>query len=152
MTAGPCNDAAIVTGSVVFNATEFLQLYPQFTAQQAALAGNFALATTQLNNGCCSRVQDVTLRQTLLYLLTAHITKLLNGEGSTAATGQVGRLSDAGEGAVSATLEYEGNDNPSRAYYIQTQYGALYWQSTARWRRAKYIAPPPRNYSPYGYR
>ncbi len=152
MTIAACAPVTITTGVVVFSAPEFLALYPQFTAQSAFLQNNFNLATTQLNNTCgCSgtsppgpwpqggggsRVIDANLRQTLLYLLTCHITKLLNGEGSTPATGLVGRIADATEGTVSASVEY---DAQGGAYYLQTQYGVTYWQATAPYRQAKHV-------------
>lgn len=143
MTVIAGNSFVATPGTVQFSASEFLALYPQFTPQNvgAVLQNNFNLATTQLNNTISSPVYDANLRQTLLYLLTAHITKLLNGEGATAASGAVGRVSDGTEGSVSATLEYESAGGPSQAYYIQTSYGALYWQSTARFRTMKYVAP-----------
>lgn len=156
MTIAGCSETPITPGVVQFNAAEFLALYPVFTPQAAALAGNFALASLQLNNTCGSRIQDAPTRQTLLYLLTCHITALLNGVGSTPATGAVGRLSDATEGSVSASLEYLANGGPSQAYYIQTQWGAQYWQCTAPFRQARYVAPCYGSAgwpgpSPYGY-
>jgi Protein of unknown function (DUF4054) len=154
MTIVACSDTPITPGVVQFIASEFLSLYPQFTPQAAALAGNFGLATTQLNNGCGSAVQDANLRQTLLYLLTAHITQLLNGVGSTAATGLVGRVSDASEGSVSVTAEWTAAGGPSQSYLLQTPFGAAFWQSTAIFRTAKYFSAPPNPCDtsyPYGF-
>lgn len=161
MTVVAGTTTTITPGVVVFSAAEFLALYPQFTPQQAFLQNNFNLATTQLNNtlgitagtvapappdwvgpwpqGGGSLVVDANLRQTLLYLLTAHITKLLNGEANTPATGLVGRITDGTEGSVSASVEYDAAGGPSQAYYIQTQYGATYWQATASYRQARYV-------------
>lgn len=134
---------------MVFNSAEFLSIYPQFTPQSPALPGNFVLATTQLANTCGSKVQDAPTRQTLLYLLTAHITQLLNGVGSTPASGVVGRVSDGTEGSVSVRAEYEATAGPSQAYYLQTPFGALYWQSTARFRLGRYHAPRSHTSFPY---
>jgi Protein of unknown function (DUF4054) len=154
MTIVACTPTTITPGTVQFNSVEFLAQYPMFAVQAPALAGNFALATTQLNNGCGSAVQDAPTRQQLLYLLTAHITQLLNGIGSQQATGVVGRVSDAGEGSVSMAAEFDSKAGPSKAYYIQTSYGAAYWQMTAQFRTAQYFAPPcnPCDTSyPWGY-
>jgi hypothetical protein len=143
MTVVACVENTITPGTVQFNQTEFLGIYPIFTAQAPFLATNFVLATTQLDNSCGSRVQDAPTRQVLLYLLTAHITQLLNGIGAQAATGVVGRVSDGTEGSVSMSAAWDGKGSPSQAYYIQTQFGATYWQATARYRVARYHAPPP---------
>jgi hypothetical protein len=132
-----CTTTAITTGIVQFSATEFLGLYPQFNLQTPALAQNFVLAQTQLDNTCGSRVQDANLRLTLLYLLTAHITQLLNGVGSQPATGIVGRVSDATEGSVEVQADYE-TFGPSQDYYMQTPFGVTYWQATAAWRTMVY--------------
>lgn len=140
-----CTPTTITTGVVQFSAPEFLACYPQFMPQSAFLPNNFTLATTQLNNTCgCdasggSLVQDANLRQTLLYLLTAHITQLLNGVGSTPATGLVGRVSDGSEGSVSVSTEYDASGGPSQAYYLQTPFGVTFWQATAPFRQARYI-------------
>jgi hypothetical protein len=152
MTVGACADVPPQTGTVTFNQTEFLAAYSQFTLQAAFLGTAFVLATTMLSNCCSSVVCDANLRQTLLYLLTAHITKLMAGEGSIPATGLVGRISDATEGSVSLTAEYLApNGGPSQAYFIQTQYGATWWQATAGFRTMRYVAPPPRHYGPWGW-
>jgi hypothetical protein len=138
-----------VLGLVQFSATEFLALYPQFTAQEAFLQNNFNLATAQLSNTASSRVQDANFRLSLLYLLTAHITKLLNGEATEPATGLVGRVSDASEGSVSATAEWDAKSGPSQPYYLQTVYGTMYWQNTAQYRTAKYVPARQGNCDPY---
>jgi hypothetical protein len=153
MTVVACpNPPPIITpGIVQFDTDEFLGLYPVFTPQQAVLPGNFALATTQLNNTCGSRVYDPTLRQTLLYLLTCHITQLLNGIGSTAATGVVGRIADASEGSVSVSAEWEAVGGPSQAGFLQTQWGAQFWALTAQFRTMRYIpSPQAACYAPLG--
>jgi hypothetical protein len=138
---------------VQFSLAELLGLYPVFTPQSAVLSQNFTLATTLLNNTCGSRVQDANLRQTLLYLLTCHITALNNGVGSTPATGLVGRISDGSEGSVSATAEYEtGPAGPNQAYFVQTQWGATFWTATAAFRTMRYFpSRQGRIGQPWGY-
>ena len=77
----------------------------------------------------------------LLYLLTAHITALLNGINGQPPAGVVGRLSNTSQGAVSVATEYSSTVTDSQAYYLQTPWGAQYWQSTLRFRTARYVAP-----------
>lgn len=110
---------------------------------------NFALATLQLVAGCASRVRDAVQRELLLNLLTAHITFLMNGTNDGAGNitpppGIVGRVSDATEGTVSVSAQFEG---PAAAqYYLQTKYGALYWAATARYRTMLYVPGPAVGY------
>lgn len=138
MTVEACASVPVTPGIVVFNATEFLASFPAFSLVPAVTLGlNFALACLQLQNTCCSVVQDAPTRQGLLYLLTAHITALLNGVNGEAPQGVVGRVSGATEGAVSVQTDFVTKDEAA-AFYSQTQWGALYWKSTAQFRSAKY--------------
>lgn len=138
-------------GVVIFDAAAFVQRYPQFAAVPADTLGMlFDEATLIVNNTPNSVVRDVAQRRILLNLVVAHIATLSGvaspgGEGSNAT--QVGRVSSATEGSVSASLEMGATSNAS-AYWLQTQYGATYWQLTAKFRTMRYI--PPR--SCRGYR
>lgn len=134
-------------GVVVFDPAGFVSLYPAFaaynTANPSGLQGFFNMATLFLNNKDSSIVCDVVERQQYLYLLTAHIAQLEGanspgGVGSTA--GQVGRVSSATEGSVTAQMAMQGTANS--AWYQQTQYGAIYWQATAKFRSLRYARPP----------
>jgi hypothetical protein len=107
----------------------------------------FALATTILNNTCCSRVQDANLRDTLLQMLTAHILFLLSGSNDGAGNvtpppGIVGRINTAAEGTVSVGAEFGGNGGPTQDWYTSTRYGALYWVATSQFRTAIYVPAP----------
>lgn len=144
MTIGPCPPSTpVVDGVVLFVPADFKAAFPEFaTVADAALTVNFNLATLQLANTCQSLVCDANARESLLDLLTAHITALRNGVNGQTPAGLVGMVTNATEGSVSVgatmgTLVY------GQAYYMQTQYGAIYWQSTARFRTMRYIAPPP---------
>lgn len=141
MTVGPVISPTITPGSVVFSAAEFNALYPMFGQQQAALAGNFALACLLLNNSAASVVQDAPTRQSLLYLLTAHLTALLNGVGSNPPSGVVGRISSATQGSVAVQSEWAGTVGNSEAFYIQTQWGAAAWTMMAPYRTMRYVRP-----------
>jgi hypothetical protein len=128
---------------VVFVPATFKAAYTSFaTVSDAALNLSFQLATLQLNNSCGSLVCDANLRESLLNLLTAHITALKDGENGNAPAGIVGRVDKAQEGSVSVSADM-GTVVYGQAYYLQTQWGAMYWQATARFRTMRYIPAPP---------
>jgi hypothetical protein len=130
---------------------DFKAAYPEFaTIADAVLTLNFSLATLQLNNSCGSRVCDANQRELLLNLLVAHITTLRNGANGQPAPGMVGRIGYAIEGSVAATADM-GPMVYGQAYYMQTQWGALYWQSTAQYRQMLYVPAPfvCADYNPY---
>jgi len=128
---------------VVFVPADFIAAFPSFaTVSNAALSMSFAIATTQLNNSCGSRVCDANLRETLLNLLTAHITAMKDGENGQAAPGIVGRVNAATEGSVSVGAVMDTNGVYGKDYYAQSQWGLLYWMATAPFRTAKFIPAP----------
>lgn len=137
-----------VHGVVVFDATEFNALYPEFAGLTSGVEQNaFNDAQFLLNNSCCSAVRDANQRLILLYKLTAHVL-LLNagtndGAGNTTTPqGIVGRIDSAAEGSVSVSAQYNAIVGESEAFFIQTQYGAQFWQMTASYRTAFYMGPP----------
>lgn len=131
-------------GIVVFNISTFRARYPGFaTAPDALLQAYFDEATIYLNNTECSLVADVSRRAVLLNMLTAHIAKLNYGENGESASPLVGRINSATEGSVSVTTDM-GPVSGSQAWYIQTQYGAAYWQATVNLRSFRYV--PGRSY------
>ena len=138
-------------GIVVFNATTFKARYPEFSAiDNAVLSEYFAEATLYLNNTEKSRVCDVTQRSMLLNMIVAHIAALNSGANGQPPSGIVGRINSATEGSVSVAADYGAVTN-SQAWYVQTKYGAAYWQATAQYRQAVYrggystSAPPTYN-------
>lgn len=134
----------------VFNLGQFLARYPEFNAVNAAnpgrLAGLFQEAGLYLPNTDCSPVQDVCKRGVLLNMITAHISFLA---GDLSADGQarpVGRLSQAGEGSVSATFDYTSPEPGSGPWYQQSQYGAAFWAATMNLRGMRYVCSQRRRY------
>lgn len=131
-------------GVVVFDPATFKLRFAQFAAvSDALLQMFFEEAALNCNNSPRSRVRDLGERSVLLNLITAHIATLSGvtasgGAGSTAT--QVGRVSSASEGSVSASLDM-GTQSKGAAYWMQTQYGAQYWQISARYRTMSYIPP-----------
>lgn len=127
---------------VVFDPAAFKAAYPAFVSvPDAQLQNYFDLATLYLSNTDCSIVQDVNKRQTLLWLLTAHIAFLSGALNPVPGTpGLVGRVSSATEGSVSVSTEYP--MNPNSAWFLQTQWGAAFWQATLSLRSFRYRARP----------
>lgn len=143
MSITPCPpQTPVTTGVVVFDPATFKVAFPSFaTVADPALSMAFQLATLQLNNSCGSRVCDAAVRELLLNLLVAHIAALTYGENGNPPSGLVGRVNRAQEGSVSVGTDF-GTMVYGQAYYAQTQWGAMYWQSTARFRTMVYIPAP----------
>lgn len=147
MSVGPCVSTPPVHGVVIFDPAAFIVEYPEFTGiPGGVLTRNFNHAALQLNNGCGSYVRDATQRETLLNMLTAHLTFLNQGSNDGAGNvlpppGVVGRINDATEGSVSVAAGWSAPPNASQAWLIQTKYGAEYWAATARYRTMRYIVP-----------
>jgi len=125
---------------VVFDPAAFKIAYPEFAATaNGFLQTCFDIATLYLSNEDCSVVQDITKRQSLLWMLTAHIAALrgaLNPAGAAGGPGPVGRISSATEGSVSISTDFP--SNPTNAWFIQTAYGAMFWQATSSLRGFRY--------------
>lgn len=159
MAVTPCVSVAPVLGIVTFVPTDFVAAYPEFAGFSSGgapgvaplLAQAFALACVILNNTCCSRVRDANTRDTLLQMLTAHITFLLYGTNDgavppniTPPPGIIGHIDTAAEGSVSVAASFGGDGGPTQDWYTSSKYGALYWLMTAAYRTALYIPAPAR--------
>lgn len=127
--------------SVVFDPVAFKDAYPAFAqVSDAALTQCFKIACLYLSNDECSIVCNLEERKTLLWLLTAHIAYLnglLNPNGM---PGPVGRTASATEGSVSVSFDYP--MNPNSAWFMQTGWGASFWQATAKYRAFRYRPRP----------
>lgn len=130
-----------MNGVVEFDVEDFKRTHPGIKdVDDDILTSLFGNACLLLDNTENSRVQDLNERKLLLYLLILHL-YYLNERGGQA----VGIMTGASEGNVSASFTGLNNAN----WYQQTQWGALYWQATAKYRRGvRYIAPS-RNCSPW---
>jgi Protein of unknown function (DUF4054) len=142
----PCPPPVI--GIVQFLQSEFIAAWPEFAGINSGVAQNqFTGAQLLLNNSCGSRVRDANVRMYLLYMLTAHLTFLNagsnDGEGNiTPPPGIVGRIDSATEGSVSVAASYSSVVGQSQAFFIQTKYGAQFWQETAQYRTFHYVGAP----------
>lgn len=126
---------------VAFDLAAFRARYPEFAGTADALIQSCWLeGTIYLDNTDASLVTDVARRAIYLNMLTAHIVKL-------ATSALVGRINQATEGSVTVSAEMGPATNTS-AWYMQTQYGASYWQATASFRTFQPI--PGRSYPQRG--
>ena len=88
------------------------------------------------------------LQTNMLNLLTAHLAQLFaplpTGQP---ASGLVGRITSASEGSVSVSAEFPAS--PAAAWFLQTAYGAAFWQMSAPFRTARYLPGPQRVNNPW---
>lgn len=129
----------MTTGVVIFDPAAFIVRFPEFsTVSTSVLTSLFGEATLLLDNTECSPIPQIEQRTPLLWLLTAHLTALNVGVNGAAPTPLVGRINTASEGSVSVGAEY-GPPSGTSAWYLQTKYGAEYWQLTASIRTMRYV-------------
>lgn len=128
--------------AVVFDPAAFKAAYPEFSAvPDATLNGYFVRSQLFLANKDCP-VQDEAKRLQLYWLLVAHIARLAGALNPGGVPGPVGRTSSATEGSVSVSMEYSASMGAS--WFVQTSYGAAFWQATAYLRSFRYVARPTR--------
>jgi len=128
-------------GVVTFDYATWSALYPLLAASTNITQATeyFAQAGDFLNNSPRSPVQDLTRRARLLNLLTAHIAQLnLPADAGGNGAGSVGRVASASEGSTSVSLDM-GAQSGSAAWFMQTQYGAMFWQATAYLRQMRFV-------------
>ena len=129
---------------VVFDPIRFKDAYPEFAGvADGFLANCFEIATLYLSNEDCSVVQDLARRETLLWMLTAHVAYLrgaLSPAGVAGGPSPVGRVSSATQGSVSVSTDYP--SHPTAAWFAQTGYGAMFWQATSKLRSFVYRSRP----------
>ncbi|HBV9073333.1 TPA: DUF4054 domain-containing protein [Escherichia coli] len=138
-------------GVVIFDPSAFKLRYPEFSSvDDALLQQYFTQATIYLDNTDSSRVSDLAVRSMLLNMLVAHIACLYSGANGQSPSGLVGRIDSASEGSVSVHADMPGGTANS-AWYMQTKYGADYWNATAPFRTFQYISGHSPSHYPYGY-
>lgn len=133
--------------AVVFDPAAFVARYPEFSGVDSGLLTEyFNEATLYVSNADCARIPynppTVTARQTILYMVTAHITQLYSGQPGAAVSPLVGRIASATEGSVTVQADFKGPE--ASVWYAQTKYGASAWAAMARFRTAIYRASPGR--------
>lgn len=120
--------------AVTFDLAAFRAAFPEFNlVADDRLTLLFGIAETNLlDNSDGSPVPEAE-RGNLFNLLVAHL------QACMANPTRVGRLGSATEGSVSASFDFAVT-GPTQAYFAQTQYGALYWAATAKYRHAMIVA------------
>lgn len=135
-----CAPGAIAT----FVYTDFIAQYPAFAnaPPEATLQAYFDIAgETYLRNDGTGRVRSVPAQTALMYMLVAHLAQLFTGANGDDPSGLVGRISNATEGSVTVGLDYP--STPGNAWFVQTPYGAAFWQATAAYRSVASYRPGP---------
>ena len=142
----------------VFDYAVWTGLFPEMAAvSPAAAAGYFSMATLYVRNDGMGPINDPNMQAMALNLTTAHIAKLFSNQTNGAPTtggveppnsGAVGRVSQASQGSVSATLEMA-EQGGSASWWNQTSYGAAVWKMLAPFRTMRYLGPTNRRrYNP----
>lgn len=125
---------------VTFDLATFRLRYPEFsTVSDELMQDYFTEATIYLNNTDASPVKDILIRSLLLNMLVAHIAFLNSGANGQGGSELVGRINSASEGSVSVSADM-GPTSGSSAWFLQTRYGAAYWQATSSYRRFFYVS------------
>ena len=134
---------------VDFSFANFVAIYPQFAtlSQPQVLQGALPVAELYCRNDGSGPVTNAETQTTLLNLMVAHICQLMFGVNGQPAAGIVGRISDATEGSVSVSADFP--VTPSNAWFMQTPFGAAFWQATAAYRTMRYVTGPRRHFSPW---
>lgn len=131
---------------VIFDPALFREQRPQFADtskfSDAFLQNCFDEATLICNNTDASMVpynpvKNINDRQILLYLLTCHIATL-------ATSGQVGSITSATEGSVSAGFYID--QRKGAAYFTQTQCGYTYLQMIQKYKVGGLFVPGAKNH------
>lgn len=121
-----------------FKYTDWVQLFPMFqTVSEAQINFALPLAYGYWPNDGSSPATTMEIQTSLLYLMVAHIAQLMYGINGQPPSGMVGRISSAGEGSVNVATEWP--TNPDNAWFLQTQFGAMFWQATLPYRLMHYV-------------
>lgn len=122
--------------AVVFDKARFQTAYPEVQATDAQFEMWFVQAESLLDNTGRSIVEKLEEREMLLFLLVRHFAAL---NERAVQGGLVGRIASASEGSVSVSADM-GAVGGNAAWYLQTPYGATFWQLTAKYRRFRYVS------------
>lgn len=133
---------------VAFDYGSWVAGFPQFATIPQMQVTGFILT---LAEQCCRNVggapvSDATLQTTMLNLMVAHICALFYGVNGQAPSPLVGRITDATEGSVSVSTDFP--TTPNNAWFLQSPWGAAYWQLQAPFRTFRYV--PGARFSQYG--
>ena len=137
--------------AVTFDYASWAATFPQFAyLSQGQAQGYFDLAGQFCRHDGGGPVSSAAIQANLMNLATAHVAQLF----APTSTGQnpptiVGRISNASEGSVSVATQY---DAPQAAsWWLQTPFGAAWWEATRGYRTMRYVPGPRRRFNwPWG--
>lgn len=134
---------------VPFVYADWVAIFPQFAAAPPQVQVEFCVpfAEQYWRNDGTSPATTVEQQRTLLYLMVAHVVQIMYGPAGTGASGVVGFVNSASEGSVSISAEWP--VSPDNAWFLQTPFGAMFWQMTAAYRTMRYLPGPRRNMNPW---
>jgi hypothetical protein len=123
---------------VPFIYSDWAALFPQFSnLSQAQITGPVLTVAQQYNrNDGGGPVNDPGVQTQLINLMVAHVAQLLYGSTTQPVSPIVGRISNASEGSVSVAADWP--TTPSNAWFLQTQYGAMWYQMALPFRLGRY--------------
>ncbi len=136
--------------NATFTYATWIQTFPEFAnVPEGTVVDQYApLAAVYCPIDGSSPVRSSVLLQALYNLMVAHVTLLLAGSTLQDPSPLVGRIASASEGSVSVSVDMPAT-SPSAAWYMQSKYGAMYWQMLAPYRLMTYIPGRPRQMNPY---
>jgi hypothetical protein len=135
---------------VTFDPAAWALAFPAFALMPAQLATQyFNLSTLYLSNSPCSVVQNIPARTSMLWLLTAHLSQIFWLDQQGGGSGMVGRINSATQGSVTVSAEFPAADDAS--WFLQTPYGAAFWQASLPYRTARYVPAPPYAFPPINW-
>lgn len=140
------------TPIITFNYANWVASFPEMAGCSPAQGQTFFDRADSFfaNDACNPAITLGEVRFTrLMYLMTSHLAWLYaprDASGNPAQAGTpssplVGRLNSASEGSVSVGTEWKGTE-AGEEFFIQTKYGAEFWQAMAAFRTFRYAAQP----------
>ncbi|QPF81670.1 DUF4054 domain-containing protein [Bradyrhizobium genosp. L] len=118
----------------------FVTSTPQFTALTEPQVVNLILPIAEQynRNDGGGPVNNAGVQTQLLNLMVAHVAQLMFGSATQPLSPLVGRISNATEGSVSVATDFP--TTPGNAWFVQTQWGAMWWQMALPYRLGRYRA------------
>lgn len=134
---------------ISFNYDAWTLLFPQFSNLNETQVTTLVLplAEQYCRNDGGGPVSTAATQTNLLNLMVAHVAQLLFGSTTQPLSPLVGRISNASEGSVSAGTDFP--TTPTNAWFLQTPFGAAFWQACAPYRTMRYLPGPRRRFNPW---
>lgn len=134
---------------VDFDYSTWVATYPMFATltPEQVVDGALPIAEIYWRNDGTGPARSIAQQTNILGLIVAHICQLMYGINGQSPSGLVGRISDATEGSVSVSTDFP--LTPTNAWFMQTVFGAMFWQATAPYRTMRYVPGPRRVFNPW---